>query len=68
MDAAQSASSHPETMEERCETFHDYYLIEVYTPLALTVTTLWWLSDFLSRYVLFTGYERPCQGGSSCAV
>ena len=23
---------------ERCETFHDYYLIEVYTPLALTVT------------------------------
>ena len=38
MDAAQSASSHPETMEERCETFHDYYLIEVYTPFALTVT------------------------------
>ena len=23
---------------ERCETFHDYYLIEVYTPLHLTVT------------------------------
>ena len=23
---------------ERCETFHDYYLIEFYTPFALTVT------------------------------
>ena len=25
---------------ERCETLHDYYLIEVYTPFALTVTIL----------------------------
>ena len=25
---------------ERCETFHDYYLIGVYTPLALTLTFL----------------------------
>ena len=25
---------------ERCETLHDYYLIEVYKPFALTVTIL----------------------------
>ena len=30
---------------ERCETFHDYYLIEVYTPFALTVTKLTLFKD-----------------------
>ena len=29
---------HAPIVMECCETFHDYYLIEVYTPFALTVT------------------------------
>ena len=37
---------------ERCETFHDYYLIEVYTPLALTVTFVYLIEPLSSELSL----------------